>query len=98
MQPIPVSLDLPLAPAPTAPARARAAVSAWLASGHGRSAPFVEIALLLVSELVTNGRRRRQRAPISSRERRLDGSKTVAAPGRGTPDWARRWDDYAVNL
>jgi anti-sigma regulatory factor (Ser/Thr protein kinase) len=35
-------------------ARARAAVSAWLASGHGHSAPYVEIAQLLVSELVTN--------------------------------------------
>ena len=48
-------LDLPLAPTPTAPARARAAVSAWLADDHGRADPFVEIALLLVSELVTNG-------------------------------------------
>jgi anti-sigma regulatory factor (Ser/Thr protein kinase) len=47
-------LDLALAPSSTAPARARAAVSAWLGSGRGRSA-FVEIALLLVSELVTNG-------------------------------------------
>ena len=54
MRSIAVSLDLRLAPAPTAPARARAAVSAWLASDPVR-APFVEIALLLVSELVTNG-------------------------------------------
>jgi serine/threonine-protein kinase RsbW len=47
-----MNLELPLAPA--APARARAAVSAWLGSGHAHSG-FVEIALLLVSELVTNG-------------------------------------------
>ena len=47
------NLDLPLAPTPRAAARARAAVSDWL--GHDQDSDLVEIALLLVSELVTNG-------------------------------------------
>lgn len=52
--PIAEILDLPLAPTPLAPARARAAISEWLGRG-GNDATLVEIASLLVSELVTNG-------------------------------------------
>ena len=46
-------MELSLTPTPAAPAKARAAVTAWL-DRHCRDAVLVEIALLLVSELVTN--------------------------------------------
>jgi anti-sigma regulatory factor (Ser/Thr protein kinase) len=50
---IAANLELLLAPTPAAPAEARAAVSAWL--GEQRSAELLmEVAPLLVSELVTN--------------------------------------------
>ncbi len=50
---IAVILELSLAPTPAAPSRARAAVSDWLARERDNEV-FAEIALLLVSELVTN--------------------------------------------
>jgi anti-sigma regulatory factor (Ser/Thr protein kinase) len=50
---IPADLEMSLAPTPAAPAHARAALSDWLAA-HSRDAALAEIALLLVSELVTN--------------------------------------------
>ena len=50
---IAASLELPLAPTVDAPAQARCAVIDWLAQEH-RDGVFVELALLLVSELVTN--------------------------------------------
>ena len=46
-------MELSLAPTSAAPATARAAVTTWLAR-HSRDAVLIEIALLLVSELVTN--------------------------------------------
>jgi two-component sensor histidine kinase len=46
-------LELALAPTSVAPTRARAAVSSWLARQHRSTLP-VDLALLLVSELVTN--------------------------------------------
>ena len=46
-------LQLSLAPTVTAPARARAAVTAWLGK-QSRDDVLVELAVLLVSELVTN--------------------------------------------
>ena len=45
---------LRLAPVPTAPADARQAVAKWLAA-QGTSGPPADDALLVVSELVTNG-------------------------------------------
>jgi anti-sigma regulatory factor (Ser/Thr protein kinase) len=57
------NLELWLAPTATAPARARAAVSDWLGR-HGGDR-VVEVALLLVSELVTNAVRH---ASISAQE------------------------------
>jgi anti-sigma regulatory factor (Ser/Thr protein kinase) len=56
-------LELSLAATATAPARARAAVSDWLVL-HGRDG-VLEVALLLVSELVTNAVRH---AAISAHE------------------------------
>ncbi len=50
---IAVILELSLAPTPAAPSRARAAVSDWLARERDDEV-LTEIALLLVSELVTN--------------------------------------------
>jgi anti-sigma regulatory factor (Ser/Thr protein kinase) len=52
-------MELSLAPTAAAPARARAAVTDWL-GGHSRDDVLVEIALLLVSELVTNSIRHAQ--------------------------------------
>ena len=46
-------MQLSLAPTAAAPARARAAVTAWLGR-QSRDDVLIEIALLLVSELVTN--------------------------------------------
>jgi anti-sigma regulatory factor (Ser/Thr protein kinase) len=50
---IPAILELLLAPTVAAPARARAALTAWL-DQEPHDADLIEIALLLVSELVTN--------------------------------------------
>jgi anti-sigma regulatory factor (Ser/Thr protein kinase) len=47
------TLELSLAPTVAAPARARAALTAWLGQ-EPHDADLIEIALLLVSELVTN--------------------------------------------
>jgi anti-sigma regulatory factor (Ser/Thr protein kinase) len=47
------NLSLSLRPTPTAPAQARAAVSQWLAPQR-RDEHLMDVALLLVSELVTN--------------------------------------------
>jgi anti-sigma regulatory factor (Ser/Thr protein kinase) len=68
---IAATLDLPLAPTPQAPGHARAAVSAWLGQEHGSK--LVEIALLLVSELVTNGLQHgRSGAPLQLSGRRSE--------------------------
>jgi anti-sigma regulatory factor (Ser/Thr protein kinase) len=50
---IAVDLELMLAPTPVAPARARAALGGWLAE-HRSGEALIEVAVLLVSELVTN--------------------------------------------
>ena len=52
-QPIPSNLDLSLAPTVAAPAQARAELTAWL-EPQPHDAVLVEIAVLLVTELVTN--------------------------------------------
>ena len=55
MRSITVSLDLRLAPAPTAPASCAGGRLGMARQAIPFARPFVEIALLLVSELVTNG-------------------------------------------
>jgi anti-sigma regulatory factor (Ser/Thr protein kinase) len=51
---ISVHLELSMAPTAAAPGHARAALAAWLARERRGEAGFVEVAVLLVSELVTN--------------------------------------------
>jgi anti-sigma regulatory factor (Ser/Thr protein kinase) len=53
MDAIATTLELALAPTQLAPSRARAAISQWLGEQHDDDL-LAEIALLLVSELVTN--------------------------------------------
>jgi serine/threonine-protein kinase RsbW len=52
-EPIAALMELSLTPTVAAPARARAAVTAWLGQ-ESQDAVLTEMALLLVSELVTN--------------------------------------------
>ena len=77
-------LQLSLAPTVTAPARARAAVTAWLGK-QSRDDVLVEIAVLLVSELVTN----------SVRHARLSDGEPLrlSASLRGATLYLELWDN-----
>jgi anti-sigma regulatory factor (Ser/Thr protein kinase) len=58
-------LEVSLAPTPAAPGLARAALAAWLARERPEPS-FIEIALLLVSELVTNSVRHATTGPADT--------------------------------